>query len=89
MWEQLVGLPLESREVFFVFSHYRVMDVVRHLAERQYFDSVLSCHHAVVCEIDEVISVAIEQDTMVGTPLIAVVHDSLIKYPTLHIIQHN
>ena len=65
------------------------MDMVRHLAERQDFDSVLSCHHAVVCEIDEVISVAIEQDTMVGTPLIAVVHDSLIKYPTLHIIQHN
>ena len=63
--------------------------LVRHLAERQDFDSVLSCHYAIVCEIDEMISVAIEQDTMVGTPLIAVVHDSLIKYPTLHIIQHN
>ena len=82
-----VRFALETLEIFLPVRYHGIMDMIGHLAHRKHLDMVLAGHHAVVCEIDEVVAVGIKQDTIVFGPLVTVGQCILVKLPTLHISQ--
>ena len=79
-----VRFALETLEIFLPVRYHGIMDMIGHLAHRKHLDMVLAGHHAVVCEIDEVVAVGIKQDTIIVGPLIAMGQCVLVKLPTLH-----
>ena len=82
-----VRFALEPLEVLFPVRHHGIMDMIRHLTHRKHPDMVLAGQYAIVREIDEVVAVSIEQDTVVVSPLVTVGQCVLVKLPTLHISQ--
>lgn len=61
--------------------------MVRHLTQAQHLDSVLSGEGAEQGEMDQMVAVGIEQDAVIGAPLVTMGQDILEKLPTLHISQ--
>ena len=64
------------------------MDMVRHLAQAQHLDSVLAGEDAIQCEIDQMVTIGVEQEAVIGASLVTVGQDIPDKLPTLHISQH-
>ena len=58
--------------------------MIRHLAHSQHTDMVFAGQYAVVGEVDKVVTVRIEQDTVVFGPLITMGQCILVKLPTPH-----
>ena len=63
------------------------MDMVRHLAQAQHLDPMLSGENAVQREIDQMVTVRVKQYAAIGAPVITMGQDILEKLPTLHISQ--
>ena len=61
--------------------------MIRHLAQAEYLNPILPGQGAIQGEIDQVVTVGVEQDTVIGAPLVTMGQDILVKLPTLHIAQ--
>lgn len=82
--EEGVRLALEAFQVLFPVRQDGIMDMIRHLAHREHPDMVLPGRYAIVGEIDQMVTVSVEQDTAIGGPLVAMGPCILVKFPTLH-----
>ena len=82
--EGSVRLALEAFQIFLPVSQDGIMDMIRHLTHREHPDMVLPGRYAIVCEIDQMVTVSVEQDTAIGGPLVAMGPCVLVKLPTLH-----
>ena len=62
--------------------------MVRHLAQAEHLDPMLSGEGAEQGEMDQMVAVGIEQHAVIGAPLVTMGQDILEKLPTLHISQY-
>jgi hypothetical protein len=85
--KERIDLPLEIPQVGFALCPDRIVDMVRHLAQAQHLDSVLSGEDAEHSEMDQMVAVGIEEYAVIGAPLVTMGQDILEKLPTLHISQ--
>lgn len=82
--EEGVRLALEAFQVLFPVRQDGIVDMIRHLTHREHPDMVLPGRYTIVGEIDQMVTVSVEQDTAIGGPLVAMGPCILVKFPTLH-----
>ena len=72
-------------QVLFPFRADGIVEVVRHLAQAQHLDSMLSGQGAIQGEVDQMVAIRVEQYAVIGAPLVTMGQDVFVKTPTLHI----